>query len=195
MGPEKLLPNLLFRPLTAERWGDFEELFGERGACGGCWCMWYRLSKKEFDAHKGEGNKRKMQALVDSGSVPGILAYYNGKAIGWCAVAPREEFPRLETGRVTKRVDDEPVWSVVCFFVAKPYRRQGVSTALLCAALERVRKRGGRIIEGYAVEPKKERMPDLFACPGPVDVYRKAGFEEVARWTPTRPVMRCYLEG
>ena len=106
-----------FHRLTPERWTDFEELFGERGAAGGCWCMWWRLTQREFDAQKGEGNRRAMKAIVDSGRVPGVLAYHEGQPVGWCSVAPREEFPRLGRSRILKPVDDEPVWSVVCFFI------------------------------------------------------------------------------
>ena len=97
MSPDQLKEGSWeFHRLTLERWADFEELFGEHGAAGGCWCMWWRLTGKEFDAQKGEGNRTAMKAIVDSGRVPGILAYHEGHPVGWCSVAPREEFPRLE---------------------------------------------------------------------------------------------------
>ena len=182
--------KLDFKKLTLSVWGDFELLFGERGACGGCWCMWWRLPKKEFDASKGEGNRNKMKELVNSGQIPGILAYYKQEPIGWCSIAPREEFPRLENSRIFKRVDEKPVWSVVCFFVKKNFRSHGVSTLLLKAAIEYVREAGGKIIEGYAIEPKKKAIPDVFAYNGPVKVFQKAGFKEVARRSETRPIMR-----
>jgi GNAT superfamily N-acetyltransferase len=182
--------DLEFQPLRPERWGDFEELFGPRGAAGGCWCMWWRQSHKEFNAQKGEGNRKAMKRIVDTGRVPGILAYLEGRAIGWCSVAPREEFTRLERSRILKPVDAQPVWSVVCFFVRKDYRRSGVSVALLRAAAEFVRERGGRIVEGYPVEPGKGGTPDIFAYHGLAAAFREAGFEEVARRSATRPVMR-----
>ena len=131
-----------FQALTPKRWADFEELFGPHGATGGCWCMWWRLTNKEFDAQKGERNRRAMKAIVNSGRVPGILAYHEGHAVGWCSVAPREEFPRLERSRLLKPVDGQRVWSVVCFFVAKEYRRRGVAKRLLKAAVEYVRGQG-----------------------------------------------------
>jgi len=185
--------SLLFHPLTPERWVDFEGLFGERGAAGGCWCMWWRLQKKEFDAQKGEGNRRAMKAIVDSGRIPGILAYHQGQPVGWCSVAPRGEFPRLDRSRILKPVDDQPVWSVVCFFVTKAYRRRGVGTQLIKAVVDYVRRKGGRIVEGYAVEPKRGDMPDLLAYHGPSAVFRKAGFLEVARRSQTRPIMRYLI--
>ena len=106
-------------PLTKERWADLEKLFGERGACGGCWCMWWRLKRADFDRQKGNGNKKSLQAIIDSGEVPGILAYWRGEPVAWCSVAPREKFPVLDRSRVLKRVDETPVWSIVCFFVEK----------------------------------------------------------------------------
>jgi GNAT superfamily N-acetyltransferase len=179
-----------FHPLTPKRWGGFEKLFGKRGAAGGCWCMWWRLTAKEFDAHKGEGNRRAMKAIVRSGRIPGILAYHEGEAVGWCSVAPREEFPRLERSRILKPVDDEPVWSVVCFFVAKSHRRAGVGLRLLRAAAEHVAAAGGKILEGYPVEPKKGSSPDIFAYHGLAAMFLSAGFKEVARRSDTRPIMR-----
>ena len=185
--------SLEFHPLIPERWADFEKLFGERGACGGCWCMWWRLKNKDFEAHKGEDNRAMMKELVNSGVTPGILAYDGDNPVGWCSVAPREEFIRLQNSRILKPVDDKPVWSVVCLFVKKENRRKGVSTALLRAAVDFVREQGGDIIEGYALEPKEGKMSDAFAFHGLATAYRKAGFDEVARRSETRPIMRYYV--
>jgi GNAT superfamily N-acetyltransferase len=182
--------QLQFRPLTPERWGDFERLFGARGACGGCWCMLWRLKRSEFEKQKGDKNKAAFKAVVDSGEAPGILAYANGNAIGWCAVAPRETYPALDRSRVLKKVDDKPVWSIVCLFIAKEYRRKGVSVELLNAAAQYVRKRGGRLVEGYPVEPRKNAMPDVFAWTGVASAFLKAGFVECGRRSETRPIMR-----
>jgi GNAT superfamily N-acetyltransferase len=180
-------------PLTPDRWRDFESLFGKRGAAGGCWCMWWRLTAREFDARKGEGNRRAMKAIVASGRTPGVLAYHRGEVVGWCSVEPRGEFPRLERSRILKPVDDKPVWSVVCFFVARSHRRTGVSLRLLKAAIEHVKHSGGRILEGYPVEPRKESTPDLFAFHGIAGIFKRAGFKEVARRSETRPIMRYVI--
>lgn len=179
-----------FHPLTPDRWSDFETLFGKRGACGGCWCMYWRLKHADFEAHKGEANRQHMHALVESGEVPGILAYAGDQPAGWCSLGPRETFPRLARSRILKPVDDQPVWSVVCFFIARPFRRQGLSLKLLSAAVDHAQINGARILEGYPVEPKKGDAPDVFLSTGLASVFREAGFFEVLRHSETRPIMR-----
>ena len=155
--------------------------------------MWWRLKRSQFEKQKGLENKKALKKIVDSGEIPGILAYTNGQPIAWCSVAQRETYPVLERSRILKRIDDEPVWAVVCFFVAKSFRRKRVTEKLLRAAIKYVSKQGGKIIEGYPVEPKKNQMPDAFAWTGLVSAFRKAGFVEVLRRSPTRPIMRYTL--
>jgi len=184
---------LTLRPLTAKNWREFEILFGERGACGGCWCQWWRLSRADFDRLKGDGNKKRMRSLVHAGEVPGLLGYREGAPVAWCSLAPRESFPVLDRSRVLKRVDDKPVWSLVCFFVAKPFRRQGLMPRLIAEAAAYARQQGVEILEAYPVEPKKGNQADLFLYTGVASAFRKAGFAEVARRSPTRPIMRLEL--
>lgn len=182
-----------FHPLTKKRWPDFESLFGEKGACGGCWCMWWRLKRSEFERQKGKGNKKAMKAIVDSGEVPGIIAYSEGNPIGWCSVAPRDAYPALDRSRILKKIDERSVWSIVCFFIAKDYRDKGLSIHLLKAAIQYVKKQRGKILEGYPVEPKKEKYPGVFAFTGFASAFKKAGFVECARRSETRPIMRYYI--
>ncbi len=182
--------KLTFEPVTLDRWADFEELFGKRGACGGCWCMWWRLKRSEFERQKGDGNRRAMRALMEAGEVPGILAYTDDRPVGWCSVAPRSSFPVLGRSRILKPLDDTPVWSIVCLFVHKDYRDRGISVKLLEAAVDYARGQGAEIIEGYPVEPKKDRMPAVFAFTGLAAAFLHAGFTERARRSPTRPIMR-----
>jgi GNAT superfamily N-acetyltransferase len=184
------LRSLEFRPLTPGRWKDFEQLFGKRGAVGGCWCMWWRISRSQFEKQKGEGNRRAMKRIVMSRQVPGILAYENRQPIAWCSVGPRESFPVLGRSRVLKPVDDKPVWSIVCFYIPARYRRQGLSGKLIRAAIQYVRSQGGRMIEAYPVEPKKGQTADVYAWTGLASTFRKMKFKEVARRSPTRPIMR-----
>src|SRR5687768_9723058 len=107
--------KLNFRPVCPDRWHDFETLFGKNGACAGCWCMWWRLPRIEWLKGKGDGNKRALRRLLKNGTVPGLLAYAGDEPVGWCALAPRSEFPRLANSRTLKPVDDQPVWSITCF--------------------------------------------------------------------------------
>jgi GNAT superfamily N-acetyltransferase len=185
--------RLTIRPATPSRWPDLERLFGERGACGGCWCMAWRLRHRDWVAGKGAGNKRAMQQIVTSGGRPGIIGYVDREPVAWCAVAPREQYTHLERSRVLKPVDDQPVWSVSCLFVLKPYRRQGLSVLMLQGAVEFARKAGATILEGYPVVPTMKPTPDAFVWTGVPSSFLEAGFHEVARRSPTRPIMRAVV--
>ena len=182
--------KLEFQALAPSRWRDLERLFGPRGACGGCWCMWWRMKRAEFKMRKGEKNKKAFQKIVASGEVPGIIAYSDGEPVGWCALAPRQNYPVLENSRVLAPVDAEPVWSVTCFFVAKPFRGKGITCQLVKAAVAYAQTQGARIIEGYPVDSKKGRLPDVFVYTGLAPAFRSAGFVEVLRRSETRPIMR-----
>lgn len=182
-----------YHSLTPEHWGDFERLFGPRGACGGCWCMYWRQSRALYEQQHGEQNRKNMKALVDSGVVPGLLAFEGNEPVGWCSIAPRADFSTLERSRILKPVDDQPVWSVVCFFVTRSHRRQGLTVQLLQAGLDYARLRGASIVEGYPVEPKEGKAPDIFVYTGLSSAFKQAGFTEVVRRSATRPIMRYYL--
>lgn len=193
-------PHVQVVPATPARWPDLESLFGERGAVGGCWCMYWRLQKKTFSAGKGAGNRAALRALVedagpDGEDAPGLLAYVGDRAVGWISVAPRGELPRLERSRILKPVDDTPVWSIVCLFIDKAHRRRGVGTALIQGAVDFVGARGGTTVEAYPIEPRDERMPDAFAWTGIASAFTKLGFVEVARRSDTRPILRFMLDG
>ena len=194
MSSKEPLPLILeFHLLTPERWKDLEKLFGERGACGGCWCMWWRLKRSQFEKQKGEENRKAFREIINSGEIPGLLAYTNSQPIAWCSIAPRETYPVLERSRILKRIDDEPVWSVVCFFVSKSFRHREVSVKLLKAAVKYAKEHNAKIVEGYPVETKKTNMPDVFAFTGLVNTFLKAGFVEVLRRSETRPIMRYFI--
>ncbi len=185
--------DLVFAPVGPERWGDLESLFGERGACAGCWCMWWRIKRSEFERQQGEGNRQAMKRIVESGEVPGLLAYAEGQPVGWISIAPREAYPVLGRSPTLKPVDDQPVWSVVCFFIAKAYQRQGLSTHLLRAAIDYATSHGARIVEGYPIVPKKDSVPGLYAFTGFVSTFEQAGFVEVLRRSEKRPIMRYFV--
>jgi len=185
--------ELSIKPIKRNLWTDFEELFGLNGACGGCWCMHWKLRGKAFDESKGPVARQMHKSIVDSGTVTGLLAYARGEVVGWMAVEPRSEYEKLAHSRVLKPVDDEPVWSVTCFYVKKEYRRQGVTVSLLNAAVDHVRQQGGKIVEGYPVDAQKD-MPAPFVFTGMASAFQKAGFKEVARISPTRPIFRFEIK-
>lgn len=170
-------------------WPDLEQLFGTKGACGGCWCMFMRLPLAEFRRGKGDGNRRALRALVKH-RPPGLIAYAGQEAVGWIAVAPREEYARLENSRVLAPVPGEGVWAAPCFYVKTGYRGAGVSAALLAAASEFARRNGAQSLEGYPNVNVTEKQPAAFVWTGFESTFRRAGFIEIARRTPKRPILR-----
>ena len=182
--------TLKILPATPARWHDLETLFGERGACGGCWCMAWRLPFEIWKRGKGAKNKAALRRLVKGGRPPGILGYLGREAVAWCAVAPRTEYSFLERSRVLRPIDTAPVWSISCLFVAKPHRRLGISARMLRAAAEFAAKRGASVVEGYPTIPYSGKVPDPFLWTGTLSAFERAGFVEAARRSPTRPMMR-----
>ena len=191
---DKQLAKLEFHPVTSERWKDFEKLFGLNGACAGCWCMWWRLSRREFSRKQYAGNKGAIKKIIVAGQKPGILAYANGKPVGWCAIGPREAYSSLERSNILKRVDDLPVWSVTCFYVARGHRRQGLAGQLLKAAIRLARQRGVKIVEGYPIDSGGKKKNAVSVFTGLASTFIEAGFVEVERRAPTRPIMRFFLK-
>ena len=188
--------KLTVRPLTPDRWPDLETVFNGAGCAvaRGCWCMYFRhaepkpygeVTSKEHAA----AAKRDLKKLVDKGPPPGLLAYRGDEPVGWVTLAPRERFARLERSTVMKAVDEQPVWSIVCFVVPRPHRGQGVATALLAGAVKYARQQGATLLEAYPVD-KPDRSHDDHLWFGAKAMYDKAGFTEVARRRPQRPVVR-----
>ena len=135
-----------------------------------------------------------MQQIIESGKVPGLLLYWQGRPIAWCSVAPREDFPVLDRSPTLKRVDDEPVWSIVCFFVSKPYRRQNLTTILIKAAIAYAKDKGAKIIEAYPLILESTKYPHFETYMGVRSTFEKAGFKEVASRSKRRPIMRYYVQ-
>ncbi len=177
-------------PLTPERWDDLEELFGPRGAVGGCWCWYWRLPGAEWQARCGEGTRALLRERVEAGPPPGLLAYRDGAPVGWCAVAPRSELQRLQRSPRLGPVDGVPVWAVSCFYIHRRHRRQGVARALLLAAVAHARAAGAPGLEGYPLDDGDgRRISNGAAYTGTLSLFRSAGFQEVARRGP-RPIVR-----
>jgi len=183
------------RPLTPETWSDLEALFALPGGSivRGCWCMFYRRTGPvSVSAAAGVENRAQLCDLVDSGVRPGLVGYADGRPAGWISLGPREDYLKLRRSRVMKPVDDAEVWSIVCTYVAKEFRGQGLQHRLLAAGLDFARDNGVRLVEAYPVD-KPERSHDDFMFFGSRGLYERAGFTEVVRRSPTRVVMRRQL--
>src|SRR5918995_3902253 len=133
-----------------------------------------------------------MKALVDRGTVPGLIGYEDGVPVAWVSLAPREDYPKLRRSPIMKPVDDRPVWSIVCFFVDRSSRGKGSARRMLRAAVDHARAHGARLVEAYPVDAQEQKHPDEMFF-GAKSMYDRAGFREVARRRPTRPVVRRAL--
>jgi len=191
----EFLSQLTVEPVTINNWHKFVKLFGEKGACGNCWCMYYRLSKADFQKGKAyEGNKKAIREIIWKGKPVGLVALLKDKPIAWCAFAPREDFIKLEKSRIHKRIDNKDVWSIPCLFIDKHYRRSGVSVHLLKGAIKYAKEIGIKIIEAYPAITTQDKIPDAFAWVGLYKSFERAGFKIVDRKSKNRPMVRYYLE-
>jgi ribosomal protein S18 acetylase RimI-like enzyme len=187
--------KLDIKPLTPARWRDLETLFNARGCsvARGCWCMCYRRSGSRGPLPPGmthaRANRADLKALVDTGEPPGLIGYRGKVPVGWISLGPREDYAKLRRSPVMKPVDDLPVWSIVCFVVPSEHRGQGVARALLDGAIAYARKRGATLLEAYPVDRKRRSSDDAMWF-GAKSMYDHAGFEEVARRKPERPIVR-----
>jgi GNAT superfamily N-acetyltransferase len=182
-------------PLTRERWDDLVTLFDRPGDPKGCWCMFYRLRGRDFQQRWGRGNRDALQAVVGNDPPPGLLAYRDGNPVGWCAVAPREAYPRVLHSPTLRPLDERPAcWAVVCFYVEKRERRGGVAARLLEAAIEFAAANGAEAVEGYPkdTDGAKRHANEMFV--GSMSMFREAGFEEVGRRSERRPIMRLTVQ-
>jgi GNAT superfamily N-acetyltransferase len=187
--------TLTVRPLQPTDWPAIEELFGERGACGGCWCMFWRApSRRDFAALKGDRAKLAFRDLVTSARAQGILAFEGDRPVGWCALGPRSDFPSTERKRGYVVADAGGVWSVNCFFIRKDRRGQGIARRLLAAAVDEARRAGAATLEGYPVPlAAGVTRPGAFVYTGTLSMFEAAGFRVVQRLYPGSPLVRLPL--
>lgn len=181
-------------PLTPDNWPDLETLFGPKGACDGCWCMFYRQRYSVYSKQTSGQHHDGLKAIVDSGHVPGLIAYVDDQPAGWCAVGPREDFDHLEHSNALKRLDDLPVWSMPCFYIDKNHRGKGIMHALLQAAISYAASQGATLIESYPA-PGDKKISSAEAYKGLASLFSKAGFVEIKRVSTARVIMRCSVDG
>ena len=182
--------KLTVRPLTPELWPALEDLFGPNGACSGCWCMYWRIGSA-YRKRPRERNKAAFREIVKNGRSPGLLAFDGDKAVGWCQLTPRDALPWLDRAWRLERVDDLPVWSISCLYVRIGYRRQGVTSALIAAALNAAKRAKAPALEAYPLDA--EKTPSASGT-GFASTFKRAGFKTVACHTPPRPIMRHNLK-
>lgn len=185
--------QLVFKPVTVNEWPDMCELFKD---CPfrGCWCMYWRTCRAEFDRGMKGGNQLAMQQLIENGTVPGLLAYRDEKPVGWVSIAPREDFTSLERSRTLKRIDDRAVWSIVCFLAAKPERGKGILASLISGAIQYAVQNGASIVEAYPLIPQESRNPGMSSYMGMLDSFIKLGFQEMARPSKKRAIVRYMIQ-
>ena len=184
-------PALEIRPLAKDEWDDVEALFGANGACGGCWCMHWRVARggREWEASKGARNRAAMRSLVRAGAVDAVIARVDGAPVAWCSFGPRASFPRLAGSRVLRRDAPATTWSIVCFYVPARWRGRGVASRLLAAATERAFELGASEVEGFPVPVRAgTRMPAAFAWTGVAELFERAGYAPIARARGLRPI-------
>jgi len=175
-------------PITPRRWEDLEAVFGPNGANSGCWCMWFRRPRKEWQKARSKGNRAALKKLVDAEVPLGVLAYVDGTPAGWCAVAPREDYTALANSRLFPDSGEARLWAVTCLFIHRDHRRSGLSRPLIDAAVAYARKKGARTVEAYPVIAEGRADPAR-GFHGFAEVFQKAGFEEVERPSGTRARM------
>jgi len=178
-------------PLTSETWQDFEQVMGSNGGARGCWCMHWRLSFKDWEAGRGDGNRVALRERAEQQPPPGLVCYVAGEAVGWVGVGDRSEYPRLQRSPVTKALDDTPVWVISCLFVRRSHRQQRLQAEMIAAACDFAADYGQHTVEGFPVDPASGQTAGADnAMTGIASAFREAGFTEVARRKKDRPAMR-----
>ncbi len=170
---------VLIAPLTEDRWSDVEALFLQGGDPKTCWCVYWRLRGKDWSMSSSGKNREHLRKIVERGPAPGLLAYRDGTVVGWVSLGPREAFERLERSRIRPRLDDVPVWSIVCFVVARSERRRGLARQLLEAAVDYARDHGAPALEAYPVDSAGVRVAPGVAYTGLLSTFEEAGFRVV----------------
>jgi GNAT superfamily N-acetyltransferase len=182
--------NLSVRPLTPDQWPALVDLFGKGGPCSRCWCMYWRIGDA-YCKRPPVANREALREVVKRGPPPGLLAFDGELAVGWCQLTPRDALPWLDRAWRLKRVDDVPVWSLSCLYVRKGYRKRGVTSALIVAALEVAKQAGAPALEAY---PLDANLTPSTSFTGYASTFERAGFKVIARHVPSRPIMRYIFQ-
>lgn len=190
-------PIFTARELCRETWSDFVRLFSQGHGWDHCWCMHFqrpcslpKALQLPTRSQRGARNRREKKALLDKGCAHGILVYAGEQPVGWCQFGPQAELPRIDNSRkyqaLRLTVSRRKLWRITCFVVDKRYRRKGVATAALTAALQSIRNRGGGLVEAYPITHWESRAFGNESTHGTASMFKKAGFKIVAPYGETR---------
>jgi GNAT superfamily N-acetyltransferase len=171
--------GLTIVPLTPDRVTDLATIFDQPGDPKWCWCASFRITENVKSRPPAE-NRAVLEAATER-RPPGLIAYRDGLPVGWVSLGPREHYVKLARLRVFAPVDDRPVWSIVCFVVARPVRGQGIARELLAAAIDYARRHGATTLEGYPADTGGQRIHVSDAYKGTLSMFERAGFAIVAR--------------
>lgn len=185
--------SLEVKPLSPQTWPQFEELFGRhQGGRSGCWCMWWRLSRRGWERLTREERRLAFKSLVDDGSPTGIILFDDGEAVGWCAVSPRGDLPSFARSLVAKPIDARPAWCISCFFIKAGHRRRGLMQPLILGAVDLAKQNGAEIVEAFPQETAG-RTGYVDAFVGIASCFRRCGFQDIARRSEWRRAMRYFI--
>lgn len=193
----KSTPAVRTVDVTSKSWPYIERLFGSNGACGGCWCMSWRVEKGErWEEIKGEEARKRFKALIGKQKTFGVLALDGDEPVGWCALDRRTSFAKLNRAPSLACEDADQVWSLPCFFVKPSYRKQGIARLLLSHALDLAKRLGASIVEGYPVKDTKDGkpLPAAFAWTGTRSLFEAAGFNVEGNHNGGKQRVRKYLD-
>jgi hypothetical protein len=189
---EDTCKGIMTRPVTSSDWFHIERLFGDNGACGGCWCMWWRVEKggKLWESCKGDTNRESLRNLLARGDLYAVMAFEGDVPVGWCSFGPRNSFPRLSRSRALSRDYSDSTWSIVCFYIPAKWRRRGIASLLAKAATKRAFELGATEVEGFPVVPKDAgaRVPAAFAWTGVPSIFERLRYRPLLRPGATRPI-------
>ena len=181
------------KELTSENWNDLVKLFGDHGASGGCWCMYFREPYKEFKENKGEANRELFHQVVESGQPVGLIAYMGSDPVGWIAISPKENYPRVQKSRKLEASTTQSVWSITCFYTARKFRRNGINHFLIQEAIRYASDHRANVIEAYPIRSNKDKVQDASAYTGFLQTFLDLGFSEVADTSHSSPIVRLSL--
>lgn len=191
-------PDITVVSVRDAPWHDVQKIFGTRGDPSSCWCQYFKMDTAAWKTASRETCEPLLREQVrDLDPPPGVVAYLQDEPVGWCAVEPRRNYPRIHRTKVAQGpepMDDPSVWSVTCFVVRVGFRKKGIATMLLSAAVDQARAHGARVIEGYPVDPlARHKVSSAELYYGIVSQFAANGFTEVERPTPSRALMRLEL--